>query len=135
MFIIRIMSEAFSSAIKTWSESVDARFHVLHNVCCSHSLEQRLKGSAKKGRTSEIMQTSLAYLWRHKVTRAFFYRYLSPKAVRHLLAIPFQALDVVLVTIEEVNFTGGLLDAWVEIQHFEQRARSTLPHADDEALR
>lgn len=100
-----------------------------------HTRKQWLRGSSQKGRTSEIMQNSLAYLWRHKVTRAFFYRYLSPKAVWHLLAIPFQALDVVLVTIEEVNFTGGLLDAWVKIKHFEQRSRSTLPHADDEALR
>lgn len=110
-------------------------FPCLTQAFTLHTLERGLRGSAKKGRTSEIMLTSPTYLWRHKVARALLYRYLSPKAVRHLLAIPFQALYVVFVTIEEVNFTGGLLDAWVKIQHFEQRSRSTLPHADDEALR
>lgn len=43
-------------------------------------------------------------------------------------------LYVVLVAIEEVNFSGCLLDARVKVQHLEERSRPTFPYAYDETL-
>lgn len=76
-----------------------------------------------------------SYLRRHKVTWALFYRCLSPKAMRHLFPIPLQPLDVIIISIEEVYFASRLLNAWVQIQHFEERSSPTFSHANDEALR
>lgn len=54
--------------------------------------------------------------------------------MRHLLAIPFESFDVVFIAIEEMNFAGCFLNAWMKIQHLEKRSRSALPHAYDETL-
>jgi len=54
--------------------------------------------------------------------------------VRHLLAVPFQALQVVLVPVEEVHLAAGLLDPRMQVEHLQQRPGSALSHADDEGL-
>lgn len=74
------------------------------------------------------------YLWRDKITGALFYRDLSSKAMWHFLSIPFQALQIVFITIEKMNLAGCLLNAWMEIEHFQQGACTTFSHADDQTL-
>lgn len=54
--------------------------------------------------------------------------------MRHLFPIPLQALNVIFIAIEKVNFPSGLLNARVKVQHLEECSCSTLSYADNETL-
>jgi len=78
--------------------------------------------------------TGNTHLWRHKVAGTLLDGYLAPERVRHLLAVPLQTLQVVLVPVEEVHLAAGLLDPRMQVEHLQQRPGSALSHADDEGL-
>lgn len=50
------------------------------------------------------------HLWRHKVAGTLLDGYLATERMWHLLAVPLQTLQVVLVPVEEVHLAAGLLD-------------------------
>lgn len=72
---------------------------------------------------------------RREIPRRLLHRDLMRERIRHLLAIPIEAFGVVLVPVEEVDFSGGRCHFWMNIQHFQQRSRSSFPDADDDAVR
>lgn len=55
--------------------------------------------------------------------------------MRHLLAIPFQSLQIVLVTVEEVHLAASLLYARMQIEHLQQRPRAALAYTDYQRLK
>lgn len=55
--------------------------------------------------------------------------------MRHLLAIPFQSLQIVLVTVEEVHLAARLLYARMQIEHLQQRPRAALAYTDYQRLK
>lgn len=70
----------------------------------------------------------------HKVTGTLLDGDLAAEGVRHLLAVPLQALQIVLVAIEEVHLAACLLDPGMQVEHLQEGAGSTLPHSNDESL-
>lgn len=52
----------------------------------------------------------------------------------HLLAIPFQAPQIVLIAVEEVHLAARLLDARMQIEHLEQGPSAALAYANYQGL-
>lgn len=70
----------------------------------------------------------------HKVAGTLLDGDLAAEGVRHLLAVPLQALQIVLVAIEEVHLAACLLDPGMQVEHLQEGAGSALSHSDDESL-
>lgn len=77
----------------------------------------------------------LGHLGGHEVTRALLDGDLPLEGVRHLSSIPFQTLPVIVVAIEEVNFTGRFLYLRMKEEHLQQRPRAAFAYADYDGLR
>lgn len=68
------------------------------------------------------------YLLCDKVCWTFLNGYLMRIRKWHFFPVPLNALGVVLIVIKEVDFLRSFDHCWVEVQHFQQRPSSTLPH-------
>lgn len=77
---------------------------------------------------------SLGHLGCHEVARALLDGDLPLEGIGHLAAVPFKALPVIVVTVEEVDLASRLLYLRVQEEHLQQCPRAALAYADYDGL-
>lgn len=76
----------------------------------------------------------MTHLGRDKVAGTLLDGNLASKRVGHLLAIPVQAPQIILIPVKEVHLAARLLDAGMQIEHLEQGPRAALAYANYQSL-